>query len=415
MNKTPLLRTYIFSILAALLLTLALIVLVMRPPMNDLAFLAALLAITALASAVAGFVSLRLGWWRRFRSLTATITMAYLLGSVIILFNVWVTARMMFINQHDFVLASLLLLFAGGISVAFGYFLSNSITQTLRDLVQSAEELSDGNFSTRVDIIGNDEVAHLAESFNVMAASLEQAKLAEQTLDAARRDLVAWASHDLRTPLASLRAMLDALADGVVTDEHTVSRYLAQSQAEITRMSALIDDLFELTQLDTGHLELHCEHSSITDLISDTLEALSARAQSKNITLSGKVGAPVGLVWMASDKISRVLHNLIENALRHTPAAGRVEIIAAQDHEFVTVSVRDTGPGVSAEDLPFVFDRFYRGEKSRSRHGFEKGGAGLGLAIAKGIVEAHGGKIWIDSAHGQGTNIHFTLPVSTAK
>jgi signal transduction histidine kinase len=280
----------------------------------------------------------------------------------------------------------------------------------VRDLAASAGRIREGDFSARVDARGRDEVARLAGAFNEMAARLEQSAAEAAALDEARRNLVAWASHDLRTPLASLRAMIDALADGVVGDPATESRYLSQCQAEIRRMSALIDDLFVLAQLDAGHAALSFEPGSLSDLISDTLAAFAARAESRRVALGGSVGPGVDPVWMAPDKISRVLHNLLDNALRHTPEGGRIEVTAACDGARVSVGMCDSGTGIAPDDLPHVFDSFYRGEKSRSRSGYESGGAGLGLTIARRLVEAHGGAIWAESAPGQGTAIRFTLP-----
>jgi len=408
---------YLLSILAALALTVALAFAFMHPPAEDLLLLALLFGLTGSASALIGFVSHRLGWWRRLRSLNQTLTLGYIVAAVLTLINVWITARLMFINQeHDLTLAGLLLLFAGGISVSFGYFLSASLTHALRDVVRAASRVSEGDFSTRVRVEGRDEVAQLAQAFNAMAARLEAADGEARALDAARRDLVAWASHDLRTPLASLRAMLDALADGVVTDPETVARYVRQSQAEIVRMNALIDDLFELAQMDTGSLTLRCDAGSLSDLISDTLEGFTALAQARGITLRGSVASGVDPVWMASDKISRVLQNLIENALRHTPAGGQIQLRAEVLDGMALVSLEDTGEGIAPDDLPRIFDRFYRGDAARSRShphdGLERGGAGLGLAIAKGLIEAHGGRIWAESVPGHGTVMNFTLPKS---
>jgi signal transduction histidine kinase len=390
---------------------------VMRPPLNDVVFLGVLFALTGSASALIGFISHQLGWWRRFRSLDQTLTLGYVIAAGLTLLNVWLTARMMFINDHDLTLAGLLLVFAGGISVSFGYFVSASIAHTMHAMAQAAGRVAEGDFSARVDVPGRDEVARLAQAFNTMAARLEQADSDQRALEAARRDLVAWASHDLRTPLASLRAMLDALADGVVSDPESVAHYLHLSQTEIGRMSALIDDLFELAQMDAGSLVLQAEASALSDLLSDTLEAFTARALARQVTLSGAVGPNVDPVWMAPDKIGRVLRNLVENAIRHTPPGGRIELRAEAAAREVRVTVRDTGEGIPPADLPRVFERFYRGDIARSRdpegqgaRGALSGGAGLGLAIAKGLVEAHGGRIWAESAPGQGTALSFTLP-----
>lgn len=416
--NTPRPVGYLLGIVAALALTVVLAVIFMRPPLEDLRNLALLFVITGSASAAIGFISHRLGWWRRLPSLTQTLTLGYVLAAALTLINVWITAGLMFINAHDLALAGVLLLFASGISVSFGYFLSGSITQALGDIVRGTTKVGEGDFSTRVDAAGQDEVAQLARAFNAMTERLEQADSDMRALDAARRDLVAWASHDLRTPLASLRAMLEALADGVVSDPETVARYLRQCQSEIRRMSTMTDDLFELAQLDSGHLALNCELASLADVISDTLEAFTARARAKGIHVNGSLDPDVDPVWMAPEKVSRVLQNLVENAIRHTPAGGEIQMRAAVRDGSVIITVRDSGEGIAPEDLPHIFERFYRGEKSRARsydsaddkESFTSSGAGLGLAIARGLVEAHGGRIWAESAPGQGTEVKVLLP-----
>ena len=401
---------YLFGILGMLLLTVVLVQVVMNPPSGDLAYLAILLGITSLVSAALGFLSQRLGWWRRLPHLNQTLVLGYILAGGLALINIWVTARLMFIDQHDLALGTLLLIFAGGISVAFGYFLSNSITQDLKDLVRGAEKISQGDFSTRVAIKGEDEIAQLAQAFNEMAVQLEKADAAERSLEEARRSLVAWASHDLRTPLTSLKVMLDALADGVVDDPATVTRYLQQSQNEVSRMSTLIDDLFELAQLDTGHQEFDFEWITLSDLVSDTLESFAAQADAQGITLEGSVAPQVDPLWAAPDKLSRILDNLLVNALRYTPAGGHIQLKASLTNDLVQVEVRDSGAGIQPEELPFIFDPFYRADKSRPRIDDQSGGVGLGLVIVKGLVEAHNGQIWVASEPGAGTVFTFTLP-----
>jgi signal transduction histidine kinase len=206
--------------------------------------------------------------------------------------------------------------------------------------------------------------------------------------------------------------MLEAVADGVVSDPDTVARYLRQCQSEVSRMSALIDDLFELTRLDAGGLALRFEATSLSDLISDTLQGFAARAEARGVKLSGAVAPEVDPVWLAPEKMSRVLRNLLANAVRHTPAGGEIRLTAAAQGGSVVVTVADNGEGIAPEDLPRVFERFYRGEKSRSREGYadEAGGTGLGLAIVRELVEAHGGRIEARSAAGQGTTMVLTLP-----
>jgi signal transduction histidine kinase len=273
----------------------------------------------------------------------------------------------------------------------------------------AATEIAQGNLQARVPVIGSDEMAGLAHTFNEMATQLETAARKQRELGILRRDLVAWVGHDLRTPLASIRVIVEALADGVVQDSATVQRYLQTAQRDICSLSQLIDDLLEMAQLDAGGLQLERQPNSISDLISDTLESFSAQAERQGVRLEGSCAPGVDPVWIDAQQIGRVLANLVGNALRHTPAGGTVNVRASTTSEGAQIKVSDTGEGISADDLPHVFEQFYRDEKSRSR---ATGGAGLGLAIAKGIVEAHDGRIWVESKPGQGTHLCFTVPAA---
>jgi signal transduction histidine kinase len=380
----------------------------LRPGPEDMKALLILLSVTAVASVAVGYLSHRLGWWRWPRSVRLTLVIGYLLAVGLVFLNVFVTARLMFASQHDLTLAGILLLFAGGIALSFGYFLSASITESIHQVVAGAEAIADGDLSTRVAVSGNDELAELATAFNRMAIQLQEADARQKELEALRRDLIGWVSHDLRTPLTSMRVMIEALADGVVAEPETVQRYLSTIQTDIRNLSALIDDLFELAQLDVGGLQFEVTPNSLRDLISDTLESMSTLAEQKGVELWGDVAQDVDPVVMAPEKISRVLTNLIGNAVRHTPAGGSITVEAWREpnQDAVRVDVRDTGEGIPPADLPHIFERFYRGEKSRSR---ATGGAGLGLAIAKGIIEGHGGKLWVESQAGKGSTFSFTL------
>jgi signal transduction histidine kinase len=314
---------------------------------------------------------------------------------------------MMFATRHDLLLATILLVFATGIAAAVSFFLSAALTDRILTLNRAAERIARGELSTRVVVEGHDELAQLTQAFNVMAAQLELAQQKQQELDTLRRDLVAWVSHDLRTPLTSIRAVLEALADGVVDDSTTVQRYYRIAQQDIRSLSHLIDDLFDISQLDAGGLKLDIETNSIGDLISDTIESISETARRQNIELAGDVQPGTDPVRMDAARIGRVLTNLTANALRYTPTGGRINLSAQRTAEGVEIEVDDTGEGIRPEDLPYVFDRFYRGEKSRSR---ATGGAGLGLAIARGIVEAHGGHIHAESEIGHGARFVVVLP-----
>ncbi len=407
LTRLPMLARYVLGVLLILALSLGVFYLVMNPPASELGLMAFFLLITALVSSLAGYGAYRLGWMALTPSLRLTLVGIYAISSVLTFFNVWFSARLMFASQHDLLLASVLLIFAGGMATALGYFLSSTITDRIELLKQAAEQLAKGALETRVPVSGRDEVASLATTFNQMAAQIQAADLKQRELERLRTDLIAWVGHDLQTPLASIRAILEALADGVVDDPETVQRYLATAQRDVRSLSMLIDDLFQMAQLDAGGLPLDRASSSLADLISDTLESFSELAARRGVTLEGGLESSVDPVFMDTQRIGRVLNNLISNAVRHTPSGGRVEVRARRLSAGVQVSISDTGEGIHADDLPHVFERFYRGEKSRSRL---TGGAGLGLAIARGIVQAHGGQIHAESQPEQGTRFIFTLP-----
>ena len=398
---------FIGGVALTLALALGIFFLLMQPPAAELGLMALFLAITALISVAAGYGAYRLGWLNRSPRISWVVLGSYALASILTFLNVWVTARLMFASQHDLLLATVLLLFAGGIAISVGYFLSAALTDRIVTLSRAAQQVAAGDLSARVPVTGNDEMADLARTFNDMAVQLEAADQKQRELDALRRNLIAWAGHDLRTPLASIRAIVEALADGVVEEPDTVDRYLHTAQREIRALSHLIDDLFELAQLEAGGLSLDVRPNSLSDLISDTIESFSELATRQEVVLKGTVEPGVDPVALDAQQIGRVLSNLMGNALRHTPAGGTVRVRATATEETVQVEIQDNGEGIDAQDLPHVFERFYRGEKSRSR---STGGAGLGLAIAKGLVEAHSGQIGVESAPGQGTCFTFTLP-----
>ena len=399
------------AFLAGVVLTLAVAViaieLVMHPPRADLEQLALGLSLTSLGALAAGYVLYRLGWWRWPGRILHTLIFGSILQAALLFVSVWITARNMFINDHDLALAGVLLLFGAGIAVSFGAFVSASLTRGLRRVEHAAERLAGGDLSARAEVDGRDEVARLAITFNRMADQLEAAAHKQRELDTLRRDLIAWTSHDLRTPLTSIRVVVEALADSMVDDPETIQRYLSSIRSDVASLNGLIDDLFELAQLDAGGLKFDMVSVSLSDLISDVLERMRALADRRRVRLAGQVSPHIDPVTVDPQKIERVLTNLIGNALRHTPEGGQVTIDAQRRDGKVRVSVSDTGEGIPAEHLPRVFERFYRGEKSRSR---ASGGAGLGLAIAKGIVEAHGGTIEVSSRVGEGSTFTFTLP-----
>ena len=313
----------------------------------------------------------------------------------------------MFISGHDLALLAGLLGFSLVVSLVVAAAIAEPTVRLLRGLSVAVAEIAAGDFKTRVPVESEDEVGELAVSINTMAAKLEASLDKEKELTQSRRELVSAVSHDLRTPLASIRVMVESLVDGVVEDQETVGRYLRNTLAEIKYLGQLVDDLFEIARMDAGMLQLHIEDASVQDLISDTLESMSAQAVAEDLSLKGGVQGEIAPIFMDTTRVQRVLYNLVQNSIRHTPPDGAIYISARDSGAEVQLEVSDTGEGIPERDGERLFDRTYRTDPSRSR---ASGGAGLGLSIAKGIVEAHGGRIWFESVVGQGSKFIFTIP-----
>jgi len=345
------------------------------------------------------------------KSIRARLVLTSMLTATLALVNVGFTAVLMFISTHDLALLAGLLGFSIGMSVFVSMAMSDPIVTSLRSLSQAARRISSGDFKTRVPVETLDEVGDLAKAFNSMASQLEISEGKERELTQTRRELISAVSHDLRTPLASIRVMLESLIDGVVEDQATAARYLRNMLTEVENLGQLVDDLFEVAQIDAGMLQLHIERASVQDLISDALESMSAQAAAGSLQLQGSVEEEIAPVLMDLRRVQRVLYNLVQNSIRHTPPDGTIDISAKDTGAEIRVDVADTGEGIAEQVVGRLFERSYRIDPSRSR---ASGGAGLGLSIAKGIVEAHGGRIWAESVVGQGSTFSFTLPKQAA-
>ncbi|MCA9995612.1 MAG: HAMP domain-containing protein [Anaerolineales bacterium] len=400
-------RILMIGVVVALSVSALLMVIWMRAPFAEVTELVYTLAATSLVSLGVSYLVYRRGG-ARFPSLNLTLVMTYVLATLVTLVNVWVMSQRMFVSEHDLLLSAVLLLFAGMIATTFGIFVAANVTDELRQLAATAQTLAEGDLGARVQVKGRDEVARVAQSFNIMAAQLQATERKREELDQMRRNFIAWTSHDLRTPLTSIRAMVEALNDGVVDDPATVRRYYATMRNDVIGLNNLINDLFELSQLDAGGLHIETASHSLRDLISDALESFHALAEQQQIQLDGAVEVDIDPVVMSAPKIGRVVNNLIGNALRYTPAGGQVFVRAVRTAVSVQVIVQDNGPGFREKDLPHLFEQFYHGEEARSR---QTGGAGLGLAIARGIVVAHNGRIWAENVPTGGALVGFELPV----
>ncbi len=394
------------GLILALAVTALLFMTLMQPPLAEMSALISTLALTSLLSLGLGYILYRRGWTRS-TSLLWTLSMTYAWAALLTLFNVGILQQQMFVSQHDLVLGGVLLLFAAIIAITFGVFVSASVTTGLRQISGTAQRLAEGDLGARVPISGQDEVAQVGLAFNQMAEQLEEVETQREELDRLRRDLIAWASHDLRTPLTSIRVRVEALNDGVVSDEESRNRFYRGVLADVLSMDTLIDDLLELAQLDAGGMRLEMSSLSLGDLLSDSLNRFQPVADQKNIVLDATIDSDVDPVRCNATKIGRVLDNLLSNALRHSPQDGTIQISARRTSEGVQINVDDNGPGFDEADIPRLFEQFYRGEQARSR---ATGGAGLGLAIAKGIVEAHDGRIWAENIPSGGARVGLILP-----
>ena len=376
------------------------------PPKGDLLAMAGFLLISGGASVLVGMAPALWELPRWVRSMRVRLALLCGLTAVLALANVGFTGFLMFLSPHDLALLAALLGFSLGMSMFVAFAFSQSTTRSIREVVEAVRRMNSGSLDTRVATPSRDEIGELATALNSMAERLEASFIRERELEQARKDLVRTVSHDLRTPLASIRAMVESINDGVVTDEETVRRYLRSTQSEVEKLSQLINNLFELAQMDAGALELHLETSSLQDLLSDTLESMSAQALSRKLTLKGAVDEELSPVVMDPQRVQRVLYNLVQNALRHTPPDGTIFIRATDAGTEVQIDVIDTGEGIPGNALPQLFQRTHRPDDSQLRGA----GGALGLSIAKGIVEAHGGRIWVQSSVGEGSTFSFTLP-----
>ncbi len=394
------------AVLAALTVALAVAFLIFGMGGRDIGLITLYLLLSGSISLALGFGASQLGL-RSSLGIRYKMALAGVLGSVVALVNVLVTALLMFFSTHDLTLLVVLTLFSLIVSLFFSFAVARSITSSIEKLSEGALQLADGDLSARVSAASKDEVAGLANALNTMAEELEKSFRRQGELEQARKDLIASVSHDLRTPLASMRAMVEAISDGVVSDQATILRYASTLKSEVEHLSTLIDDLFELSRLDSGTIELQLRPSSIEEILDSSLDGMKAQISGRSLNLQSKLEGDIEPVLVDPHKIQRVLYNLIQNAIRHTPADGTIVVEAQDTGQMVRIDVADTGQGIPEDDLDKVFDRFYRGEKSRSR---EYGGTGLGLAIARGIVESHGGRIWVESRPGTGSRFSFSLP-----
>jgi signal transduction histidine kinase len=301
-----------------------------------------------------------------------------------------------------------LMVIAGVAGFVVALIVGHRLTRASRSLLEAVQKTGDSGLYIPPSMALPAELAGLSEGLSAAHERLAQARSRERALEASRRELVAWVSHDLRTPLAGLRAMAEALEDQVVVDPRTVSAYHTQIRREVDRLSLMIDDLFELSRIHAGALRLNRRPVALEDMVAEVLASAEPVARAKGVRLAGSAvrGMPI---YVDAAEFGRALRNLVINAVRHTPSDGTVEVLGDVQQGMARFSVADACGGIPPHDLPRVFDVAFRGEAARTPGPQE--GAGLGLSIARGIVEAHAGQIAVRNA-GPGCQFLIRLPLA---
>jgi signal transduction histidine kinase len=339
-------------------------------------------------------VRTRLGSLSRQFALAVAIVVAPVLVALVVI------AILMVVSNHAAVLVAIVVVVAGLVAIGVARLLARGILRDVEAIRDWLAEVGSGSRDVTIETGARDELAQLADAANSMIVRLRDE-------EKARRDLVAAVSHDLRTPITSLRLLAEAVDDGVV-DGETRRAYLQRMTTHIDALSALIDDLFELSRLEAGDIGWSLERVPLRELVAETVEAMRVQAEAKGVAVSAEVPDALAPARANPEKLQRVLFNLIQNAIRHTPADGSVVVRAEPIDDRIEVEVCDTGVGIAAEERSQVFTAFYRGGEDASR---SSAGAGLGLAVSRAIVEAHGGEIWLEDAP-VGTRVRFSVPVS---
>jgi signal transduction histidine kinase len=361
-----------------------------------------LIALYAFLGAVAaGLLGAGTLWLLRRRSLTTSLTVVAAVAVTAMLAGTLAVAQAMFLSPHDLTVVTTVVAMAAVVSLATALLLGRWVVARSQELQLAARSFGDGGDFSAPTGPATAELAALSRELAATSDRLAASRERERALEASRRELVAWISHDLRTPLAGLRAMAEALEDGVAADP---DRYLRQIRAEVERLNLMVGDLFELSRIHAGALALSTSRISLYDLVGDALAGADPLARAHGVRLVGERVEPVP-VEVDGKEMSRVLGNLLVNAIRRTPADGTVAVAAERRADGVVLSVSDGCGGIPEEDLPRVFDTGWRGTHART----PPAGAGLGLAIVRGIVEAHQGRAAVRNIPG-GCRFEVTLP-----
>lgn len=365
---------------------------------------AQIVLIAAGCSGSVGTIGLGAIWLLRRASLRLSLMVGGATTILAVVSGTLGTANAMFISQHDLRVVAMVCVVAGLVAFGFAWLLGRQVEASSLALRQAARSLGQegAGFSPPAGPMAA-ELAALSRELAATADKLHQSRERERRVDASRRQLVAWVSHDLRTPLAGLQAMSEALQDGIAADP---ARYHRQIHAEVTRLSAMVEDLFELSRIQSGTLSLALDPVEAGDLVSDMVASMEPLASARRVRLAGEAGCSL-LIRADARELSRALANLVTNAIRHTPQDGRVLVAATAEADGVLLTVADGCGGIPQADLASVFDLAWRGTPARTPGA--DGGAGLGLAIVRGIVEAHQGQVRVVNI-GDGCRFEIRLP-----
>jgi signal transduction histidine kinase len=410
------LRVLLVGVLVlALAIAVGLIVaqITMAPPRSEMVSLAAYLAASGTAAGVVGWLALNSSWAAQHLSLRSKAFVGSIVGGIMGLFNVLLIARLMFIStSHDLYVLAAAIGFSVVVMAAFALTVASSVAQRVEVISDAVRALAEGRKGPDLATHETDEVARLAVDVERLSAKLDASEQERARLDQQRLDLTAAISHDLRTPLASVRAMAEALADGVIEEEQERSRYYTLMQREVERLDRMIGDLFDLAQIDAGALRLEKRLLPVQEIVAEVIEGMRPQAERAGIDLQFVPPASeVPDVPLDGSRFERAVSNLVRNALQHTPAGGEIRASLSREGPWVSLDVTDNGEGFDGAQAERVWDRFYRGDKSRGRKGSVGDGAGLGLSIVRGFVEAHGGEVACMAAPGKGATFTLRLPL----
>jgi signal transduction histidine kinase len=362
--------------------------------LTSLLILAPLGIATVLAAHAIVATRARIGGLRRQFALLAVVAAAQLAIAV------GVFVRLMFVSGHDAYFTVLVAAYTGALGVWAGRLLGRRALADVDAVRTTLEAVGQGRRDVRTNLAGRDELARLGADVDAMVT-----RLAGE--ERARRGLIASVSHDLRTPITSVRLLVDAIDDDLVTDAAMRREYLARISTNVHALSTLIDDLFELSRLESGDIRWEMERVMLGELVRETIEAMRPHAEAGAVAVHAELAPRLAAARANPEQIQRVLFNLIQNAIRHTPADGSVVVRAAPATEgAIEIEVADSGPGIAGDERDRIFEPFFQGGDRSAR---SDGGAGLGLAISRAIVEAHGGRIWLADAE-RGTCVRFRLP-----